>query len=132
MHSHYKLLGSDSSGHSLSKDYWKDSDALRNLGSPRQQEWDINQGISDEEISEAISSTPIFKACGPDGIPMEFFKTLIPCKDDSEESSDNNSNNSSGFKCLKALISRIWNGDFPKSWNNTSIISIYKKGDPSD
>ena len=31
-HSPYKFLGSDSSGHSLSKDYWKDSDALRNFG----------------------------------------------------------------------------------------------------
>jgi len=29
-HSHYKFLG-----HSLSKDYWKDSDALRNLGRPK-------------------------------------------------------------------------------------------------
>jgi len=35
-HSHYKFLESDSSGHSLSKDYWKYSDALRNLGRPRQ------------------------------------------------------------------------------------------------
>ena len=69
-YSHYKFIGSDSSGHSLSKDYWKDSDALRNLGRPRQQEWNISQGISDEEISEAISSTPNFKACGPDGIPI--------------------------------------------------------------
>ena len=76
-HSHYKFLGSDSSGHSLSKDYQKDSGALRNLGSPRQQEWNINQGIRDEEISETISSTLNFKACGPDGIPMEFFKVLI-------------------------------------------------------
>jgi len=37
-HSHYKFLGSNSSSHSLSKDYWKDSDALWNLKSPRQQE----------------------------------------------------------------------------------------------
>ena len=131
-YSHYKFLGLDSSGHSLSKDYWIDSDALRNLGSPRQQEWDINQGISNEEICKVISSTPNFKACGPDGIPMEFFKALIPCKDDSEGSIDNNSNISSGFNCLKALINRIWNGDFPKSWNKESIVSIHKKGDPSD
>ena len=57
---------------------------------------------------------------------MEFFK------DDSEGSSDNNCNISSGFKCLKALINRIWNDDFPKSWNNASIVSIHKKGDSSD
>ena len=131
-HSHYKFLGSDSSGHSLSKDFWKDSDTLRNLGIPRQQEWEINQGISDIEISKAISSIPDFKACDPEGIPMEFFKALIPCKNDSEESRENNSNISYGFKCLKALINRIWNGDFLKSWNNSLIVSIHKKDDPSD
>ena len=63
---------------------------------------------------------------------MEFFKALIPCKDDSVGPSDNKSNISSGFKSLKALINRIWNGNFPKSWNNASIVSIHKKGDPSD
>ena len=42
-------------------------------------------------------------------------------KDDSEESSENNRNISYGFKYFKALINRIWNGDFPKSWNNASI-----------
>ena len=40
--------------------------------------------------------------------------------------------NSSNFEGLKALINRIWNGDFPKSWNNTSIVSIHIKDDPSD
>jgi len=38
---------------------------------------------------------------------MEFFKDLIPGKNDSEESNENNSNISSGFKCLKALINHI-------------------------
>jgi len=33
-HSHYKFLGLDSSG--LSKDFWKDSDAIRNLENLRQ------------------------------------------------------------------------------------------------
>jgi hypothetical protein len=56
---------------------------------------------------------------------MEFFKTLIPDKNDLEESSENNSNISSGIKCLKTLINRIWNGDFPKSWNNSSIVFIH-------
>jgi len=45
---------------------------------------------------------------------------------------ENNSNISSGFKCFKVLINHIWNGDFLKSWNNASIVSIHKKGDPSD
>jgi len=46
---------------------------------------------------------------------MKFFKASIPDKDDSEESNQNNSNISSGFKCLKTLIYRIWNDDFLKS-----------------
>jgi len=74
------------------------------LRSPRQQEWDINQGINDEEICEIISSTPNFKAHGPGDIPMEFFKALILGKDDSDDSCENNSNISSGFKCFKTLI----------------------------
>ena len=39
---------------------------------------------------------------------------------------------SSGFKCLKVFINRIWNGDFSKSWNNVLIVSIHIKDDPSD
>ena len=42
-HSHYKFLGSDSSGHSLSKDFWQDSNALRNLGSLRQKNGNLTQ-----------------------------------------------------------------------------------------
>jgi len=38
----------------------------------------IKQDISNEEINEAILSTP--KACSLDGIPIEFFKVLIPGK----------------------------------------------------
>jgi len=48
------------------------------------------------------------------------------------ELSDNNGNISSDFKYFKTLINRIWNGDFPKSWNNAFIVSIHKQGDPSD
>jgi len=47
---------------------------------------------------------------------MKFFKALIPDKDDSEKSCESNSNIISfGLICLKALINRICDGDFPKS-----------------
>ena len=41
------------------------------------QEWNINQDISIDEIVQAIESTPNFKASGPDNIPIEFFKSLF-------------------------------------------------------
>jgi len=37
-------------------------------------------------------SSPNFKVCCPDEIPIKFFKTLIPGKDNSEEASENNNN----------------------------------------
>ncbi|KAG4088614.1 hypothetical protein H8356DRAFT_1336232 [Neocallimastix lanati (nom. inval.)] len=53
LNSHYKFLGLDSSGHSLSKDFWKDSDALMNLGTPR---------LAIKKFSKPIYSTSEFKA----------------------------------------------------------------------
>jgi len=85
-----------------------------------------------KKLARQSHSAPNFKAYGPDGIPMEFFKALISGKNDSVESSANDSNISSIFKCFKALINRIWNNDFQKSWNKTLIISIHKKDYPSD
>jgi len=61
---------------------------------------------------------------GPDGISIEFYKALFPPDD---ENSVNNS--ASGLNCLQKIYSRIWNGEFPSSWNEASIISIPKKGD---
>ena len=61
---------------------------------------------------------------------MEFllnfiiYKVLIPPDD---ENSVNNS--ASGLNCLQKIYSRIWNGEFPSTWNEASIISIPKKGD---
>ena len=41
-----------------------------------------NGDISIEEIKEAILATPNYKASGPDGIPIEFYKALIPPDDE--------------------------------------------------
>jgi len=57
-------------------------------------------------------------------IPIEFYKALIPPDD---ENLVNNS--ASGLNCLQKIYSRIWNGEFPSTWNEASIISIPKKGD---
>ncbi|KAG4107404.1 hypothetical protein H8356DRAFT_1416822 [Neocallimastix lanati (nom. inval.)] len=38
-------------------------------------------------------------------------------------------NSASGLNCLQKIYSRIWNGEFPSTWNEASIISIPKKGD---
>jgi len=47
---------------------------------------------------------PTFKACGPNGIPMEFFNALIPGKDDSEKSWENN--------IIEKVVIHHWNNGF--------------------
>jgi len=59
-HFHYKFQVSDSSGHGLSsRDFWKDSNALRNLRNLIHQEWEIIQDISYEEILARWSHLPL-------------------------------------------------------------------------
>ena len=70
-------MTSDPSGISLSLDYWSESTENEFLINLRNDEWDINQDISIDEIKFAILSTPNYKASGPDGIPIEFFKAEI-------------------------------------------------------
>eukprot|EP00833_Pecoramyces_ruminatium_P003122 jgi/Orpsp1_1/1177154/evm.model.c7180000060391.1 len=122
---HYKNLASDFSHCSLYKPYWFNP-AFRFIFKPwRNKAWDINQEISRDEIQKAILSIPNFKASGPDGIPIEFFKAMVY--------QDNpNDNSNVGYNFLFLLFNRIWDGDFPKSWNNASIVSIPKKGDLTD
>ena len=128
-HDHYKNLASDPSGTSISSNTWINPPQNEFLVEYRDIEWDINQDISADEIRSAISSTPNFKASGPDDIPIEFFKALISDYDDND---DTNNIPSTGLNCLLLLYNRIWNGDFPNSWNEASIVSIPKKGDLTD
>ena len=124
-HKHYKKLASDPKGQSLSSNYWKNSYITKSIISEDHCEWNINQEISKEEIKEAILSTPNYKASGPDNIPIEFYKAMLP--DDTSDSSS-----SSGLDFLHKLFNQIWDGDFPEAWNNASIVSIPKKGDLTD
>ena len=79
------------------------------------------------EIKEAIRNTSNYKASGPDGIPIEFHKALTLSDND-----NNNNVSSHGLNFIHSLYKRIWNGKFPDSWNEASIISIPKKGDLFD
>ena len=122
---HYKKLASDPSGVSLSLDYWSEPTSNEYCIDFSNEIWDINQDISLDEIQYAIQSTPNYKASGPDGIPIEFYKALI-------SDIDNDESTSPGINCLHMLFNRIWNGDFPNTWNKASIVSIPKKGDPTN
>ena len=125
-HDHYEKLASDPSGDSLNLDSWYDDPSNPRFFIRKRHEWDINQEISIDEIIDAITAIPNYKASGPDGIPIEFYKALISPSDSSEDDTP------FGLQCLHKLFNKIWDGDFPNSWNEASIVSIPKKGDLSD
>ena len=122
---HYKNLALDSSHYSLYKPYWWNPFRKKLWSYFTHSTWPINHEISREEIRDAILSVPNFKASGPDGIPIEFYKAIV-----SKDIPEDNSNH--GYNFLHLLFNKIWDGDFPSSWNNASIVSIPKKGDLSD
>ena len=117
---HYKDLSSDSTGHSLNRQYWNSIFPHQNPIS-----WDINDPISLSEIRNTVLSMRNNKAPGPDGIPIEFYKSFFSNPDPEAESSH-------PAKCLEIIFNKIWNGSFPKNWNSAAIVSIPKKGDLSD
>jgi len=129
-YNHYKKLASDPSGVSLSLDYWENRNSAERFNYHRYPDWTINQDISLDEIKSAILATPNYKASGPDGIPIEFYKAFLPHEGSSDD--DTPVLESSGLRCLRSLFKRIWDGEFPSSWNEASIISIPKKGDPTN
>ena len=68
-------------------------------------------------MARAIASLKDGKALGRDGIPAEVWK----------HGRDNL------FSRLHQLITNAWEVDsVPQSWNDASIVTIYKKGDRTD
>jgi len=127
-HDHFEKLASDPSGVSLDLDSWYATPSNSRFILPYNDEWDINQEISIEEIKTAIMNIPNYKASGPDEVPIEFFKALVPLSDPEVD----NNTIPSGLIFLHKFFNKIWDGDFPSSWNEASIVSIPKKGDLSD
>ena len=83
-YNHYKNLASDFTHRSLYKPFWSNPAWKSFLPIRKHKTWNINQEISREEIQKAILSIPNFKASGPDGIPIEFYKAIV-YKDNPED-----------------------------------------------
>lgn len=71
--------------------------------------------ITLDELKAFIKRSKRRKACGPDEVPMEFFKYL----------------NDDNLKIILRFFNQSWNeGSFPEDKLKAFVASIYKKGDP--
>ena len=104
-HDYYKDLSSDPTSHSLYKPYWSNPANKKLYKYYENQEQNINQDIRIDEIVQVIESTPIFKASGPDNIPIKLFKSLF--YRDEDNNIPYHANKSTGFSCSWSTDSEI-------------------------
>jgi len=115
---HFAELASDKTGHSQTKQYWKQ----------KYRDWEarptikrLNKKIKMIEVLEAIKDLKYNKAPGQDGIPSEVFK--VATKVDDEEANPM-------LRCIYKIVSTVFeSGEIPTSWQESEVVSLPKKGD---
>lgn len=78
---------------------------------------DLLEKPSRLDLLDLIARTPLGKSPGLDGLPFEVYRHLAP--------------RSLAFcSLLLQIIHQAINGAFPRSWFDTRMVLLYKKGDP--
>lgn len=78
---------------------------------------DLLEKPSRLDLLDLIARTPLGKSPGLDGLPFELYRHLAP--------------RSLAFcSLLLQIIHQAINGAFPRSWFDTRMVLLYKKGDP--
>ena len=124
---HYEALAEDEFGHSHNPEYWRkkvDDWGLPHLTS-------LDKEFSMGELLEAASHLQDHKAPGEDGIVGEWMKALTHM--DQTSGQEGEGEPSAMAYVVLGLFNAIWEqGYIPSSWRRATVISIHKKGDPTD
>ena len=79
----------------------------------RKMDDNIDSMINEQEVSKAVTHLKNRKAPGEDGIPAEFFKSILP----------------HSIECLTLLFNRMYRDNFfPITWGTSLLVPLYKKG----
>lgn len=89
---------------------------------------ELDRDITWREIVETIRRMKRGKAAGPDEIPVEVLAVATGCP------TDGAGYPVSAFgRALFAVILKMWEtATIPQAWHSATVVSLYKKGDPTD
>ena len=80
-----------------------------------------------KEMYDGARKLKRHKAPGEDQIVAEWMKMLLPFNEEGDDDFPNKM-----AQVLWKLLNAIWRGEYvPTCWRTTSLVSIFKKGDPS-
>jgi hypothetical protein len=112
---HFSELARDVTGHSRDPEYWRTGEC----GPQRRHLVELDRDLTENEIRTTLRGMKRNKAPGSDGIPLEFLLM-------SDE-------NSPMLTKLTQLCNFVWKtGIIPKLWQESIVVPILKKGDPTD
>ena len=82
-----------------------------------------NAPIKAEEVKEAIRNLDNGKSSGSDAIPAEVYKKIARSAE---------GNGAAAFRLLVDAVNTLFNGFIPEELQSSIVVSVFKKGDPTD
>lgn len=127
---HFGKLAADQTGNSQNSSHWED--VLP--GTPLPTIDTLNTDLTRAELVTTLRRMKRCKAPGPDAIPMDFIRLFLTNQTAPKENVDFDIDTGNpALNKLLLLLDEMWiHGCVPKSLNKAALVSIFKKGDPTD
>ena len=120
---YYTDLGTDTTGHSRNVRHWE---AKLNPATDRPELAGLNDDINWGELRQVVQSMAQRKSPGESGVTIEFLAACVT-RDEGDVPTT-----AMGKALLFAVRGMFYNGVVPKSQRSSTIVNIFKKGDPTD
>ena len=121
---HYRRLAEDVIGFSQNQEHWERiiPDVPNEAKLPANDKFALNAAISVEEVVATLKRLKSWKAPGCDRIPVDFLK-LFAC----------GAEGNAAVRALTRICNRMFvGGSIPEVWTKAVVVSIFKKGDPTE
>lgn len=129
---HFGKLASDPTGNSQNKAHWERTLPAPEILPPTIGK--LNGDLTRRELVTTLRQMKRCKAPGPDAIPMDFIRLFLSNQITPKEDADFDIDiGNPALNKLLVLLDEMWiHGCVPKSLNKAALVSILKKGDPTD